>query len=58
MRRLPEGGPLREALPKHTRPARDFAAAFGQSADATLASMNEAGDSGNVGSCRGEQAAQ
>jgi GTP cyclohydrolase-4 len=47
MHRIGEGvppRPLREGLPKHTRPARDFAATFGRSAEATLASMNEAGD--------------
>jgi GTP cyclohydrolase-4 len=47
MHRIGEGvppRPLREVLPKHIRPARDFAATFGQSADATLASMNAAGD--------------
>ena len=47
MHRLLEGHPqhpLRELLPQHTRPARDFRAAFGRSADDTLAGMNEAGD--------------
>jgi GTP cyclohydrolase-4 len=47
MHRLLEGvpqHPLREVLPKHTRPARDFQAAFGRSAEDTLAGMNAAGD--------------
>ena len=47
MHRLVEGvppRPLREVLPQHTRPARDFQATFGRSAEHALAGMNEAGD--------------
>lgn len=43
MHRLPEGVPPR-LLPEHARPARDFRATFGRSAQDALASMNEAGD--------------
>ena len=47
MHRLLEGAPqrpLREVLPQHTRPARDFQATFGRSAEDALTGMNEAGD--------------
>lgn len=47
MHRLLDGvpqHPLREVLPTHTRPAPDFQATFGRSAEDTLAGMNAAGD--------------
>jgi GTP cyclohydrolase-4 len=47
MHRIGEGapsGPLPEVLPQHTRPARDFQATFGRSAEDTLAGMKAAGD--------------
>ena len=47
MPRLLEGvpqPPLRDVLPQHSRPARDFQATFGRSAEDALAGMSEAGD--------------